>query len=341
MKILKSLPLFALFLWALPASAQDAGLQRQETKQQQIREATARASTQLSQLVNEFERNGIAGQDVDILRSIHSVLGKLSAEQMAQIVTLLKDARRAAPDATSIPGTKIITAYTGQKAVIVQLRQVLLEYQRQLALDEIARRVRELGDRQSSNLHEGLALLTAAERNGAKPSHKISIQLQSSEQSSVRDETGHILERLVKIAEATGEGPEDRPRRGVAFTTERKLTETLAMATQDLETGKLMSAASNEKSARDTLWQLADLLQSEKPKTDQLIEAAAKLEELIEAEKDIIEKTEKLDEKPEIPGEEKLALDPRVEKATERLEAAVAKAEEKVAVGFNNALLVA
>ena len=64
MKLFRSLPVLATILCALPAFAQNASLQRQETKQEQI--------------------------------------------------------RTAAPDATTTANTKIITAHTGQKAVVVR-----------------------------------------------------------------------------------------------------------------------------------------------------------------------------------------------------------------------------
>ncbi|MFT4546802.1 MAG: hypothetical protein ACI9UA_002199 [Pseudoalteromonas tetraodonis] len=326
MKFLQAI-LATLFLTTLSASAEDPGLQRQETKQEHIREATARASAQLSGLVQEFERNGITGQDVDILTGIQSVLDKLSAKQMAGIVQLLQDARSAAPEATS---TKIVRAYTGQKAVIVQLRQVLLEYQRQLALDKIARLIRELGDRQSTNLHEALAILSATSRQSNSPntSQKISVQLQASEQTSIRDEIKHILKRLEGLASSGGK--DDRPTRGMALSTERDLPGLLASATAELEAGKLMSAAGGEKNARDTLWQLADLLQSEKDKTNKLVEAAAEIEALIAAEKEVIEKTEKLDQRPEIPGEKAIFASKRVQSAQEQMDKAKERAEEAI-----------
>ena len=316
---------------AAPASAlaQDSALLRQETTQQSIQEATARASTQLNQLVGEFERNGITGQDVEILKGIQSVLGKLSSQQMAEIVQLLQDARSAAPGATSTTSGKIVTAYSGQKAIIVQLRQILLEYQRQLALDEIAQLIRELGDRQSSNLHEALSIISATSRPGASPntSQKINVQLQASEQVSIRDEAGHLIERLTKLADR---GADDRPGSAISFSTGRRLRETLADSASDLDSGRLMSAAGSEKTSRDTLWQLADLLQSDRDKTNLLIEAAAELDELIEAEKEIIAATEVLDQKPEIPGEENIFAERRVRQAQEQVERAKQRAVEAV-----------
>ena len=47
------------------------------------------------------------------------------------------------------------------------MRQVLLEYQRQLALYQLAERVEALGDRQSSNLHETVALIMASRKPSA------------------------------------------------------------------------------------------------------------------------------------------------------------------------------
>lgn len=51
---------------------------QQALKQQQIQRTTQRVSQQLSSIVAEFERNGIEGEDVKVLKAIRTVLGHLS-----------------------------------------------------------------------------------------------------------------------------------------------------------------------------------------------------------------------------------------------------------------------
>ena len=50
-------------------------LQQNELRQQQIRTSTQRVGDQLQALISEFERNGLAGDEVETLRAIQSVLG--------------------------------------------------------------------------------------------------------------------------------------------------------------------------------------------------------------------------------------------------------------------------
>ena len=177
-----------------------SSLLNQERKQQRIQDSTHRTGEQLDALVDEFERNGLEGADLDVLKAIRRVLGGLSSKQMAEIVALLGGAR-ANPDDPGA-GAKVLGAYAGQKGVIVQLRRILLEYQTQVALFELARHVRELGNRQTTNLHEGIALASSTfDATRPKNSEQISLQLQATEQKSLSDETGIINDKLKSIAQ--------------------------------------------------------------------------------------------------------------------------------------------
>ncbi len=65
-------------------------LLKQEQRQERIGKSTGESATLLAELVDEFARNGLAGTDVEILNGMQSVLGKISAELMPEIVTQLK-----------------------------------------------------------------------------------------------------------------------------------------------------------------------------------------------------------------------------------------------------------
>src|ERR1043166_1547506 len=81
-----------LLAFAITASAQaprNDRLLQSELKQQQIQRTTQRVGDQLSAIIGEFERNGIAGEDVKVLRAIHMVLSRLSEKEMTQVVALL------------------------------------------------------------------------------------------------------------------------------------------------------------------------------------------------------------------------------------------------------------
>src|SRR3954452_11831477 len=67
---------------------------QQELKQQQIRTTTQRVGDQLESIIAEFDRNGIGGEDVKVLRAIRGVLGKLSEKDMEKVLQLLQQSRQ-------------------------------------------------------------------------------------------------------------------------------------------------------------------------------------------------------------------------------------------------------
>ena len=64
------------------SSLQPNPILQQEQKQQQIRSTTQRVGEQLAAILAEFDRNGISGEDVKVLRAIRGVLGKLTEKDM-------------------------------------------------------------------------------------------------------------------------------------------------------------------------------------------------------------------------------------------------------------------
>src|SRR6476660_5227947 len=95
--------LLALALPSLQAASTDRLLQS-ELKQQQIQRTTQRVGDQLSAIIDEFERNGIAGDDVRVLRAIRSVLNRLSEKEMATVIALLQQAQKAGDDTSAKKG---------------------------------------------------------------------------------------------------------------------------------------------------------------------------------------------------------------------------------------------
>src|ERR1044072_5478781 len=83
---------FALPPFAQTSPRNDRSLQS-EFKEVQIKRTTQRVGDQLSAIISEFERSGIAGEDVKVLRAIRMVLNRLSEQGMAQVVTLLQQAQ--------------------------------------------------------------------------------------------------------------------------------------------------------------------------------------------------------------------------------------------------------
>ena len=291
-----------LFIWLSVTNSFGAfqnSLLNQERKQQRIKDTTGRTGEQLDALIDEFNRNGLAGSDLDVIKAIRTVLGKLSSEQMDEIVKLLNGAREdTLKDSNSAAASaKVLTAFAGQKGVIVQLRRILLEYQSQVALFDLARLVKELGNRQTANLHEAITLASSNFVPGSPSrSEEISIQLQYTEQEALVGEVETILKRLSNIAEMTKGSPDQRPNMAAKYADDSRLNENISKAVEEIKGKRLMSAVSFEKTSRDSLWQMAKILEPEKGELEQMVEALEKLETIIGKESEIREDTKKLSE---------------------------------------------
>ena len=108
----------------------ETDLLNQEQGQQRIEDSTATSAALLAELVDEFGRNDLKGSDVEILSGIQKVIGNVSGDLMPEIVGQLNAARTG----LNAPGRReeALNAYAGQKSASYQMRQVLLEYERQL-----------------------------------------------------------------------------------------------------------------------------------------------------------------------------------------------------------------
>src|SRR5215204_5301763 len=131
---------------ALPPEQIRAG----EARQTQIKAQTQNVAAQLGAIIDEFRRNGLDGQDVEVLEAIRRVLGKLSDQEMKKVIDALQEARSQADPSQSKKA--FAGAVSDQKAIIAQLRALLIEYQRQQALYELSLRLAALAERENANL---------------------------------------------------------------------------------------------------------------------------------------------------------------------------------------------
>src|SRR5438034_10744596 len=85
----------AMFVTPVRAEAPPANdrILQQELKQQQLRTTTQRVGDQLEAIIAEFDRNGIAGEDVKVLKAIRCVLGNLTQKDMERVIGFRQEAR--------------------------------------------------------------------------------------------------------------------------------------------------------------------------------------------------------------------------------------------------------
>lgn len=287
---------------ALPASLQAAGNDRllQSTlKQQQIQRTTQRVGDQLSAIIEEFDRNGIAGEDVKVLRAIRLVLNRLSEKDMAQVLALLQQAQQAGDDTSA--KKEVTQAYSGQKTIITQLKQLLLEYQRQQALYEMSIMLRGLAGRQSANMRVGVWL---ARQTMSRPATQFNedekryLHQQEIDEVAIKDELVLLLNKLEKISRETdGTATGERPRAALNLAKNGGLLTALEGSLDDLKNAKLLSATGNEKRARDQMRDVARTLLMSKDLTDLLRAAIQETENEILRQKQVIDLTRKIERK--------------------------------------------
>lgn len=276
--------------------AQDRLLQSQ-LKQQQIQRATQRVGEQLSSIITEFERNGIAGEDVKVLRAIRSVLARLGEKEMALVVTLLQQAQQAGDDVAAKKG--VTEAYAGQKGIITQLKQLLLEYQRQQALYELSIMLRGLAARQSANMRVGTWLALQTEKRPVpsfSDDEKRYLQQQEIDQTAIKDEVGLLLGKLEKLAhESDGTATGERPKAALELARTGGLISSLEGAVEDLKNGRLLSATGTERRARDQMRDVARTMLLSKDLVDLLRAAIQETESAILQQNQVTEQTRKME----------------------------------------------
>jgi hypothetical protein len=294
--------LLALVLAVAAAPPGNERLLQQQLKQQQIQKTTQRVADQLSSIINEFDRNGISGEDVKVLRAIRSVLGRLSEREMAQVIALLQQAEQSGDDLTS--KRNVTEAYSNQKTIITQLKQLLLEYQRQQALYEISIMLRGLASRQSANMRLGVWLARTTDQkggvNGFSEDEKRYLQQQGIDEAALRDETALVIKKIEALAKETdGTATGERPKAALDQVKSGGLMSALDAAIDDLKNSKLLSATGNEKKARDQMRDVARALLMSKDLVDLLRAAIQETENTIIQQKAVIEFTRKMERKEE------------------------------------------
>jgi len=294
MKFSLAVAILAVLLPArLAPTAPVESLLQQELKQQQLKATTERVGQQLDAIVDEFNRNGIAGQDVTVLRTIRNVLGTLSETDMKLVVDYLQNARAAAdPNASAKQATE---AYGRQKSIIVKLKALEAEYRRQSELYEIAMRLKELANRQSANMWLGVWL---DKMMGGKPigqfdeANKNNLKLQEIDQDNIKEEVALVLAKLEKLAKDVQDGPTaERPKKAVDQIESGGLKPALADAFKDLQAARVLSAVGNEKRARDQLREISRMLVLSEDQLELLRQALRELDQAIDQQKQVTAKT--------------------------------------------------
>ncbi len=267
-----------------------------EARQQQIKSQTSQITFQLQAIIDEFKRNGLGGEDVKVLEAIRDVLGKLSDTEMKKVIAALQEARSVTDFNAS--RRSVAGAVAQQKDIVVQLRQLLLEYQRQQALHDLALRLATLAERQNGNLKHTVDLANSTSKHNRNAQNltedeRANLMVQQAEQQAIRDEVNPVLGKIETIFKDADGVTRDRLVKAMDYVKESNVHTKLDDAVNELKasTLTLMSAAGSEMNIRNSLRDLARMVMPPRDKVTNLRQALAALEKAMDAERQIIEDT--------------------------------------------------
>ena len=247
---------FSSLLQAQPPRAMVDSVRVGENRQTEIKSETQRTVEDLDAIIAEFENNGLGeGADVQVLKSIRGVLGNLGEKDMAKVITLLQNAR-SAPDQNKATHS-VANAVQEQKTIIIQLQQLLLEYQRQQELTALSMRFTRLADDQNKNMKAARSLAKSSKGRAYTEQQNAMLTLQQSEQAAIRDQVTAQLKKLEDLGKDADATTTEKINKVLDAAKNSNLTKLLAQAATDLTQNKLFSAAMREKTARDQLRDLA------------------------------------------------------------------------------------
>ena len=179
-------------LVALPALAEAAtpvsvpqtrsGLIRQEVQQGNIGASLGRVARQLDAVIEEYDRNGVEGDDVDTLKRFRGMLNNLTRSEVTKIVKQLEQARLLKAENNQ----NAFGAFAGQKQVTVQLEQIYLEWQRQQIFRELSSRFNRLAGTQRSNMQRTVDMykkMAASSSYRYRDESKIDLRIQELDQA--------------------------------------------------------------------------------------------------------------------------------------------------------------
>jgi len=265
-------------------------------RQGQIQTDTQKLGAELDSMIDEYERNGLGGDDVKNLKSLRAIISKLSDQDMQKILTVLQDAA-AKKDPRGV-FKALADAYSQQKGVLVQLKKIIAAYTNDQEALELSDSVKQLAERQAANLQTGIE--TAQWALGGKHDQEAidaSMDGQAAEQKAIGEELKLLNEKIEKFAKDPGnKALADRFNAGLQQTA--KVVPAVDAAAEYLDQKKLFEAVTNEKTARDQMRALARTIAPPGDEATALREAAEELDKLIAQQKESLATTEDAITKP-------------------------------------------
>ena len=257
----------------------------QESREGEIQVTSHGLVEQLDSMIDEYDRNGLKGDELKSLKGLRNILGRVSDQDMAKILAILRQA-----GVQNNPGAAlnaIADAYSKEKGVLIEMKRILASYASAEEALELSQAVNELADRQAANLQSGVEAAEYIAEHDDQTAVAASLQGQGTEQKSIADEMTLLEKKIADFAKDPNNATlAERFNKGVQDAA--KIDPVLASATDSLGQRKLFESVTTEKTARDQLRQLARAIAPPEDESEALREAAERLDRIISQQKDVI-----------------------------------------------------
>jgi hypothetical protein len=287
--------LFLLLAASAFAAVPTERLRENETQQQQLQQDARALAGTLGAMLGEYTRNGLAGEDVEVVKRLREALDRMSAAEMKAVIDLLQKARAATDEGAARKTAG--DAFAQQKSILTQMGRILAEHARNQQALELAQATAKLADRQAANLKNGLELARwQSEKAANDPVMQASLDGQKAEQAAIAEDLRTLTAKVGEFSKQTPT-PEmaQRFQQGVA---ELERTQTQAGAAANaLRDGQLFRAVTEEKAARDALRRIAKQIAPPQNDAEAMRAAERELARLAAEQKQIAEQVPK--EKPD------------------------------------------
>ena len=260
-----------------------------EDQQVQLRTQTQRVAAEIDAVILEFQRNGLSeGQDIETLKGVRAILGKLSGEQMQQVIQFLQQARNSGDAAQS--RANVVKAVQSQQDVVTNLQALLTTYRHQQEMYQLAAKFSQLADRQESNL--GLVIELVQATPGKRldqfdPTQRDSVSVQQTTQVGIKDDTIAALSSLKTFSAAADGKSAQRLNAAIKVSVDSKITDVQTSAASELLAGNLINSAKLERTSRESLRELARLVTVLEDPATQMKQALGEINRAIEEEKKV------------------------------------------------------
>lgn len=278
--------IFALMIDSEARSVEPDQLRASELKQQQLLLQTRNVGQQMDEVIYEFERNGLGqGKDVEVLKQIRSILERISVQDMQKVIEYLQAARIA--DHPDRAADSLRQAHESQQVILAELRTLLVKYQRQQDLQTLATLLTKLAERQNSLMN---STVQAYFRNQGKSydrweqTQKTSFQLTKADQDTLNDDAAGVFSFLKERADSL-HAEDDRVRQAIQMIKDQNLSGRMKQVSEAMQEGRIVTAASEQRLVRESLYALADLLMPPGSKRELLERAQTQLQHVLEQQK--------------------------------------------------------